>query len=84
MNNHEYCRIDLPEGFEQLVTDGLHAADGGMAILLVNVVELDELDVVVLTDFTHRLVDGLAKLGVQKAADGGLGIALLELVKQTG
>ena len=70
--------------FEELVADGFHAADGGMTILLVNVVEFDELHVVVLAYLAHRLVDGFTELGVEQRVDDGLGIALLQHVEQAG
>ena len=67
-----------------MVADAFHTADGGVAVLLVNVVEFDELDVVVLANLAERLIDRLLEFGVQQRVDGSLWIAFLERVEQAG
>ncbi len=47
------CRGLLQPCFHQLFADALHAADGWVTILLLNVVQFDELHLVVLAHFTH-------------------------------
>ena len=81
LTKHQKILFDC---FYQLIADALHALGRRVAVLLVDVVELDEGNVVVLADFAHRLVDGLAELGVEQGVDAGLGVALLQLVEQAG
>ena len=74
----------LSNVFYQLIADAFHATDRGMAVLFVDIMEFDELNIVVLADFAHRLVDGLAELRVEQGVDAGLGVTLLEHVEQAG
>lgn len=55
----------LLDGFLELFADALHAGDGGVAVLLLDVMQFDELYAVVLADDTHRFVDLFPQFGVQ-------------------
>ena len=55
------CSLFSVDGFQELVADALHAGDGRVSVLLVDVVQFNQLDVVMLADFTHGLIDGLSE-----------------------
>ncbi len=77
--NGSRCLLD---GVPYLLADLLHAGHGGVAPLLVDVVQTDVLDAVIATDALHRLSHFGGKLGVGDVDDAGVGIELAELAHQ--
>ncbi len=72
------------EGCLHLLCDALHARDGGVAVLFVDVVELDARDVVVLADGEGGFGDVSAQTVVEEIDDTRLGILLKGIAEQTG